>query len=97
MKICYIVNLINLAHIVKHEDISLLADTIQNESNLQFVDVIPHFDAYDEKINASLIEDIIRIKESLNYSCEINKKQSSSVVNIEKVYNQENDKMTKIL
>lgn len=86
-----------LVNIVHHEVISKLADTIENESNLLNVEVIPLKPQFNESFNKYLIEDIVRIKESLNFSCNINKKIVEEKIDIDKIYNQENDKMTHIL
>jgi hypothetical protein len=81
---------------VAHDVISKLADTIENESNLLRVEVIPLAAQYNEKFNAQLIEDIIRIKESLNFSCQINRKIFYEKIDIDKIYIQ-NSKVTQIL
>lgn len=52
---------------------------------------------YNQAFNKQLNEDIVRIRESLNFSCEINKKLVQDKIDIDKIYNQENDKMTHIL
>jgi hypothetical protein len=84
-------------NIVEHEAISKLADTIENESNLLQVDVIPINPDFNEEFNKLLLEDIVRIRESLNFSCNINRKIVEDKIDIEQIYNQENDKMTQIL
>ena len=87
----------NLVHLVNHDVISKLADTIENESNLLSIEVIPLNIQYNESFNKCLLEDITRIRESLSFSCSINKKIVEEKIDIDKIYNQENDKMTHIL
>ena len=59
--------------------------------------MIPLTLEFNDKFNKLLLDDIIRIKESLNFSCNINKKILHDKIDIDKIYNEENDKMTKIL
>ena len=87
----------NLVHLVNHDVISKLADTIENESNLLSIEVIPLNIQYNESFNKCLLEDITRIRESLSFSCSINKKIVEEKIDIDKIYNHENDKMTHIL
>jgi hypothetical protein len=74
-----------------------LADQIQNDSNILQVNVIPLFEDYQADINTKLTEDIHELKETLSFSCEINKTEMLKDINIEKTYEEENRKMSSIM
>lgn len=74
-----------------------LADKIQNDSNLYAVDVIPLFENFEPKINEKLIAFINELGETLKFSCDINLKEFKAKIDIDKIYQEENNKTSRIM
>jgi hypothetical protein len=90
------INLI-LESIIPESRYSLLAEKIETSSNVTNVDIISIKEEYYEEINKKLCEDIFKLHRTLEFSCEINKKEIGKDVDIENVYNSHNSRMNRIL
>jgi hypothetical protein len=73
------------------------ADKIQNDSHITSVEIIPLFDNFDREINDKLYKYIYELSETLKFSCNINRKEHSALMNIEATYEDENNKMKNIM
>jgi hypothetical protein len=82
---------------IDKESYHKLADKIQNESHITSVEIIPLFDNFDREINEKLYDYIKELSETLKFSCNINRKDHSSSMNIEATYEEENNRMKNIM
>jgi hypothetical protein len=82
---------------IDKESYHKLADKIQNHSHITSVEIIPLFDNFDREINEKLYDYIKELSETLKFSCNINRKDLSSFMNIEATYEEENNKMKNIM
>lgn len=73
------------------------ADAVQNHSNIIQTDIIPLFENFDMEINKKLTEDVNLMIETLKFSCESNLNRIDSKIEIDKLFNRENNKMNMIM
>ncbi len=95
--IYYIVINTYLAQIISECNYTKFAETIENNSNIIGVEIIPLFIDYDKDINHRIEEDIFKISKTFEFACEINKLESEKQVDIEKIYNNQNALMDNIM
>lgn len=74
-----------------------LADQIQSNSNITKINIIPDRDQFEKDINENMIKYIEQLSDTLNFSCEINKKELNEKIDIDTIYNVENKKMSLIM
>ena len=70
---------------------------IENESNVTNVNIIPRNKEYQVDINEKLTNDIDVILKTLQFSCEIVKKEQESEIDIEKVFTEQNEVIDSII
>jgi hypothetical protein len=83
--------------LIDKETYHKLADKIQCDSNVLNVDVIPLFEDFEAEINHKVTADIYELKETLKFSCDINLSELGKKIDIEKTYEEENNKMSEII
>ena len=81
-----------------HQDVyQCLSTSIQLNSNITNIDIIPREEEFNQEINEKLLEDIFVIKETLMFSCVIIQENEENRININSIYNEENQKMEDIM
>lgn len=90
---------INLLYkdIIEPEIYQEFADKIQSNSRIIEASISPWFDDFNQEWNACLSADVDKINETFLFSCNINKENEDQVIDIEKIYSEENNKLTRIM
>lgn len=95
---CYMVNNNSYSESsIKEDTYCAFGERIQYHSNITQIDVIPLFDDFNTEINKKLLEDIYGLSETLKYHCEIRKEEEDKKIDIDLIYNKENNTMKKIM